>query len=249
MLVIGGKIKSKTNCRFNHKQELQMAKIVGPFHSDAAIGTVGLLTASVWRGMPVMRQKSMPKVSHILSIAENRALLGWLSREWIELSDAQRAEWKDYADNHPQPDGFGGTFLMTGQNAFIMLNHTAVRLDDDSAMQVTPPGQAPLATLMTFAAISGVTNPGDVDLTWTLPGTPAATDFVEIQTAGPFGSVAKVSVESRYAFKQSVAGNLLLDTVEDLVETKWYWFRARYVDEYGQVTAWQAAQATPKVTV
>lgn len=222
------------------------ALIVGPFHSDDAKGSVGLLTASHWRGKQTMRKRSMPKVGRIPTMTANRALLGWLAREWSILAEGSRAEWEAYADNHPAPDGWGGTFIMTGQNAFIRLNHTAVRLDDGDAKQDTPPAVAPPATVIDFTATQGATTEGDIDLAWVLDGTGDAGDFVEIRMAGPFMSQARISVQNRFAFKETVAGNLEVCIVTGLVVGKWYWFEGRYVDLYGQITEFQLGQATPK---
>ena len=137
---------------------------------------------------------------------------------------------------------------MSGINAFVSLNHVAIRLDDAAAFMTSPPTDEVPATIATLAAVTGVGSPGDVDLTITVTGTGEATDFIEFQVAGPFLSKGRVEIHSRYKFASSVAGNILIDTISDLNEGSWYWFRARYVDEFGQRTAWHVAQATPMLT-
>jgi len=179
---------------------------------------------------------------------KNRSLLGFLSREYGTLTDVQRDLWETYALNHPHPDGFGGTFIMSGQNMYIRLNHTAIRLDDKDALQTTPPTDPPPASIYIFTAATGITNPGDVDLVWDHNGTTDADDWNEIRIAGPFQSPARQEVHSRFRTISVNTGVATMLTISDLVEDTWYWFNIRYVDKFGQITAWMTAQATPMLT-
>jgi len=224
------------------------ARVLNPIMSTDAKGTVSGFTFGRGPGGPQVRRKPTPVRRLRTTQPANRSLLGWLSRQWGGLTDVQRQYWREYAVNNPQPDGFGGTFIMSGINAFVSLNHVAIRLDDAAAFQESPPTDEVPATIATFAAVTGVGNPGEVDLTITVTGTGEAADFVEFKVAGPFLSKGRVEVHSRYKFASSVAGNILVDTIADLNEGSWYWFQARYVDEFGQRTAWHVAQATPMLT-
>lgn len=225
-----------------------MARVKDPLHSTDAKGTVGGLTYAMWNGVNTVRVKSKPVRRLRTTQPRNRAILGYLSRYWGDLTDAQRALWEDYASNHPQPDGFGGVFIMSGINAYVMLNHSIIRLYGFGSEIEEPPVEDPPATISQFTASTGATNPGDIDLEWVHGGTPEITDINEIRMAGPFISPGKVNVFERKVHIANPGGTVVELTIEDLVEGAWYWFFIRYMDEYGQVTAWLTDQATPKLT-
>jgi hypothetical protein len=138
---------------------------------------------------------------------------------------------------------------MSGINAFTKLNFQAMRLFGTSAYQLVPPEDPPAASLATLTVSSGAVNPGDIDLVWTLNGSGASADKSEIQMAGPFQSQGLVEVHNQFKKVAVATGDIVAATIESLREGFWYWFRVRYVDQYGQVTAFLTGQATPKVTV
>ncbi|MBA7671628.1 hypothetical protein ES703_79788 [subsurface metagenome] len=116
-------------------------------------------------------------------------------------------------------------------------------------MGVLPPEDPPVSSILYLTAAEDGVMAGAVTLSWTELGTGLATDFWDIQIAGPFQSQGRKSVTARYAMITTVAGNILEKQLAGLDEGFWYWFRVRYVDEFGQVTAWHSGQATPKLTV
>ena len=225
-----------------------MAVVKNPFLSTDARGSLSGLTASFSRGGITVRRKSKPSKGRIPKQSTNRSILGFVSRQWGKLSDDNRADWEAYALDHPGVDRFGDPFIMSGINAFMMLNHKAIRLWNASHYRATPPADDPVSAVFVLSAEHGATNPGDIDLSWTELGTGLVTDYYEIWMAGPFQSPGKVSVGNRYSWLKNVSGNVLLSTVIALAEGFWYWFQVRYIDEFGQTTAWVTAQATPKAT-
>lgn len=226
-----------------------MPVVKGPFMSTDARGSAFGLTASFTRGGIIMKKKSRPSTKYEPFLNRVRAILGYLSRQWGELTDAQRNSWDAWAIDHPGTDKFGDPFIMSGFNAFIMLNHHAVRFGGGAGMNVLPPEDPPPTSILGLTASTGAGDAGDVDLVWTETGAGIADDFWEIQVAGPFQSKGRKSVESRFAFKATTAGNVLLLTVAGLDEGMYYWFRVRYVAADGQISAWNTAQATPKLTI
>jgi len=226
-----------------------MAKVLNPLLSTDARGSIGGITYSINRGINTCKVKPRPARRFRTTQPRNRAILSFTSTYYQELTSAQRTAWQEFAQDHPEPDGFGGTFLLTGHQAFVKLNHTAIRLADWGSIGADPPGSPIAATIDALTVSTGLTLPGDIDLVWTNQGTGSADDFVEQQIAGPFTSAAKQSVESRFKFVQTVAGNILLDTLAGLTELHWYWVRARYVSAAGQTSPWQYGHAQPKVTV
>ena len=225
-----------------------MARVLNPLMSGKAKGSIGGITFADWKGLPVVRRIPIPARRMRRTQPANRSLLGFLSREYGTLSNGDRLLWEQYALNHPQDDDFGGTFIMSGQNAYIMLNHTAIRLGLIGKLQTSPPTDPPPATITGFVVETGETSPGDIDLVWAHAGSPVVTDWNEIRQAGPFQSPARQEVHSRFRFISKPTGEVSMLTISNLVEKTWYWFLIRYVDEFGQKTAWHTGQATPMLT-
>ncbi len=226
-----------------------MAVVKNPFLSTDARGSLFGLTASMVLGGNIIKKKARPSTKYEPNQNKARAILGWLSRQWGGLADDQRDSWAAWALDHPGTDKFGDPFIMSGFNAFIMLNHTAVRIGGGAGMNDLPPEDPPASSAIAFLAVAGGVAAGDVDLTWDEMGTGLGDDRWEIWMAGPFQSQGRKSIESRFAYKCSVAGTVLLETIEGLDEGMWYWFKVRYIAADGQVTAWLVDQATPKLTI
>lgn len=225
-----------------------MALVKGPSLSIEARGTTGPIVFAVGISGPSARRRSRPVRRVRSTQPKNRTILGFCSRFWGVLSDAQREAWRDYAVDHPIKNSLGDSFVMSGINAFIMLNSRAIRIQGSGGLMGLPPSEAPAAGCLLLTASTGVGVPGDVDLIWTMNGVPAAADFNEVWIAGPFQSQGRVEVLNQFRYIDYVAGNVLLDTIGSLLEGFWYWFRVRYVDQYGQATAWVYDQATPMLT-
>jgi len=226
-----------------------MAVVKSPFMSLDARGSVSGLTASFVRGGNVMKGKANPGTKFEPGQNKARSVLGFLSRQWGELTTGERDSWDAWAIDHPGTDKFGDPFIMSGFNAYVMLNHTAIRIAEVGEGYDLPPEDPPVASISVLNAETGAGNAGEVDLTWSEVGTGEANDWWEIQVAGPFQSAGRKSVEARFKYVQKVAGNVALDTVADLDEGFWYWFRVRYVESHGQISAWHVKQATPKLTI
>lgn len=221
-----------------------MAKVLSPLMSADAKGSVGGITYTSTSVGNVAKKKAKPVKRARRSQDNNRSRLGYLSRRWGALTGAQRLEWEAYADNHPRPDGFGGTFIMSGINALVSLNMNAMRLGAPTDEQTSPPSDEVPASIATLIAAKGAIA-NQIDLFFTINGTGEAADFIEVQIAGPYGSKGRVEVFSRYRFDQTVDGDTLIASVALLEIDFWYWIRVRYVDEFGQVTAWVYAQQEP----
>lgn len=240
-----GMVGDHASITVKSRKETAMATVKDPLHSIQARGSVEGVTYSVWRGLNTARRKGRPVRRTRTTQPNNRSILGYLSRKFSDLSLEQMTAWENWATNHPEQDKYGGTFILSAIQAFIKLNHTSKRLL--ATEDLDPPTEDPVATVEILNGVAGIA-PGDVDLTWTLAGTGAAADKNEIQIAGPFMSKGRRSIESRFRYLQSVAGNILLDTVSGLTEGMWYWFRVRYVALSGMTTNWVWVQAQPAVT-
>lgn len=226
-----------------------MAVVQNPFLSTNARGSLSGLTASSTRGGISMRRKSKPS-KHRRGIApSNRSILGWVSRQWGTLSEEDRGLWEAWAIEHPGTDRFGDPFIMSGINAFMMLNHQSIRTNGVEEYSETPPAAEPLSAVLLLTAVTGAGNPGEIDLTWTELGDGEVQDDWEIWIAGPFQSKGRVSVANRFHLLSYTQGNVLLYTATGLAEGFWYWFQVAYKSLSGQRTAWVLDQATPMLTV
>jgi len=174
-------------------------------------------------------------------IDRNRARLAYLARMWAYLDNTERQAWRDWASNHPQPDGFGGTFTMSGINAFIQLNHTRMRMDLSADYNHYPPIAQPPAAIDIMTAATGEVA-SSIDLTWTFVGTNVNTDAVEVAISAPFASAGKVA-SMKYVKNRQTSGQVGLVTVDGLCPEMWYWCRVRYVCADGQTTPWIEKQA------
>lgn len=223
-----------------------MAIVKNPFLSGEARGSVGSMTATIGISGPVLKKKPIPVRRVRRTQPQNRSILGFLSREWGTLTDVQRQAWRDWAADNPVTNSFGDPFVMSGINAYTKLNAGVLRLVGDAGLTVLPPAGQPAANFSGMTAVAGVGVAGDVDLTWALYGTGLAADFCEIWVTTPYQSQGRVEV-TNFSYAAKVAGNIALLTVSGLQEGFWYWFRGRYIDQFGQMTAWLYDQATPKV--
>jgi hypothetical protein len=224
-------------------------RLKDPYQAGGTIGSIGGITFSINKGQQTARVRTKPVRRLRTTQPRNRSILGFLSRAWGDLTSAQRVDWESYAANHPRTNAFGQQFLMSGINAFTSLNHSIIRLYGWGAFIEDAPVVDPAASINNFAAATGAVNPGDIDLSWSLLGTGDASDKIEIRVAGPFISPGRQEVFEKKRYVQEEDGDAVASTLTGLIEGQWYWVFARYIDQYGQVTAWQVDQATPKVTV
>jgi len=216
-----------------------MAKVIGPLHSDHVKGSMSGMQFSEYRGMAVCKRKLRPVLRMRTVQPTNRAILSWLARSWGGELPENRALWDNWAATHPIPNGFGGTFQLDGNQAYNMLNHTAVRLGGEVAKKSAPPSANLTKVVDTLSAVPA---PTSVALSWTVFGTGLAADYCEVRIAGPFSSIGRRAIYSRLKYLADVAGNIATYTALGLQANTSYWFAVRYVGVDGQRSTWQFIQ-------
>jgi hypothetical protein len=214
-----------------------MAKVLNPLMSQEAKGSLGAMTFSMWHGMPTVRGKATPARRMRPVQTLNRARLGFLARQWGTLTEINRGLWRVWASNHPQSDGFGGTFLMTGEQAFIMMNQVAVRAFSLASGLLVPPLAGVVSGVATLTLTQGAVAAGFV-VSWTALAGNIVGDKFEIGIAGPFQSPGKIAVEGKFRLYNSTTGIVLTTPVTGQQASAWYFARVRYTDSTGQVSAW-----------
>lgn len=182
-----------------------------------------------------IRQRPKPPTQYVEAQTKNRARIGYLSRAWRDLTAAQKQLWKDYAATHPITDGFGDPLILSGSNWYTSLNTTALKNGD--AAVLSPPAVAPAATLATLVPSDGVVD-GAIVLTWTVNGTGSASDLVEIQVSSALQGNGIQNYHGTWRSETPASGDAVTATVIGLGVDFYYYLRARYVDQYGQKTAW-----------
>lgn len=220
-----------------------MAKLLNPLGSGQASGSIMGLTYAYWRGRGIVRRKSQPVRRLRTTQPWIRSLIGYLSRQYQLLLEAERLLWKAYADAHPRLDVFGNAYTMTPAQAFTAINHVGINIAG-SILQTTPPMAVVPATIATLVAEPTLVA-GELDVNWTFEGVGEADDFVEIKLSRPILSASKKMLPEDLPFNAAVAGNLLTKSITGLVSGAVYWVAARYVDEFGQTTAWHMAYGSP----
>jgi hypothetical protein len=219
-----------------------LAKILGPLHSDRVKGSVSGVTYREYRGQASGARRGRPVRRQTTVLSNIRSIFSYLSKKWGTLSAADRQMWTDYAAAHPVPNGMGGTFQLDGNQYFMKLNHTCIRIGGAGGEAALPPVSEPPAVVDSINVGTGI-GANTIDVTWTCLGTPDAGDFAEVQYAGPFNSAGRMSVGSRFKYFSDLPGTTLLETVTGLQADAWYWVRVRYITFDGQVSNWVYGQA------
>lgn len=120
-------------------------------------GSIGDNTFSINRGGAYVRRRATPVNRNTVRQQLVRTVFGTVSGKWALLTDAQRAAWALWASLNPVLNSFGMSKILSGQQAFVMLN-TRVWLSTGAVVTSTPSALAPAAlTTCTVTANTGTT--------------------------------------------------------------------------------------------
>ena len=206
------------------------------------IGSIAGVTYSTYNGRNIVRRKPQPVGRHQGIQPQIRAILGFCTRYWAQLTETQRNLWRAYAQAHPVIDKFGESALNSGFQWFVKLNiiHITAYAGTDIKV-VEPPTAEPICTLQTIVASDGPAT-GQVVITPAFVGTELAADRVQYQRAGPFTSQGKVSVDSFFTSQANAPGDDGPTTYSGLQAEAWYWWRGRYLELDNYPSNWIYAQ-------
>jgi hypothetical protein len=212
-------------------------KVLNPMMSAGASGSLAGLTVSNSMNGYAFRAKANPTTRYRTPQMGNRSILSYLSVYWSALTQAQRDQWGVWAQSHPRPNGWGGTFIMSGFNAFIHLNQCQMSEFSNAAVKPAPPSIPLTATIATLVAGVGVVS-GTISLAFTLLGTGVVTDSIQIQLSTPHMGFGCYDGLKGWHKVMSVAGNAVVATVTSLTPSEVYGVRIRYVNADGQRSNW-----------
>lgn len=105
-------------------------------------GSLGDNTFSANRGGSYVRRRAVPINRNTTRQQVVRVALGYCSTRWALLTDAQRTAWAGWASLNPVLNAFGASRILSGQQAFVMLN-ARVFLSTGSVTLTTPSALAP----------------------------------------------------------------------------------------------------------
>jgi hypothetical protein len=213
-----------------------MATVSRPFGADAAKGSVGGVTATVYRGTNVVKRRPYPRNPKSARQLVVRAFHTTCSRAWSALTDAQRLSWTNWAIAHPVPDKFGVMVIRTGFQVFCGLTD---RLLD---MGKTQQNSAPVAVGPTsLAGLTPTGGSGQVSFAWTPRGGTAET--VDIWDSGVHSAGRTPSVDNakHSSYKPGETTPGVVTGLAPGLHTFWL----RVVSETdGQASPWVSCAAT-----
>ena len=144
-----------------------MAKVILPLMSEAARGKFGGSIFNQWRSIQYAKRWASPTNPGTPAQLARRAALTTFTRSWATLTNAQRAAWSNWAENHLRTDWTGKPLRITGQNAYISCNSRLAILEV-SAISDPPAVPGPLAIDTLTIAQPGATTTA-ITAEWTQP--------------------------------------------------------------------------------
>jgi len=225
-------------------------------------GSIGGATASRNRGGQYFRQRVVPTNPNSSRQQAVRGIFAGLVAGWIsELTSAQRAAWKTYADNVPFTNALGDQVTLTGQQIYIGANtarkqagltdalvapttfdrgESVVRLEDGVGNAENTIDIVGDATVLSALLSAGASDDGDALLFIGEPQNPTINYF-----KGPYqfaGVVAVASAATSADFSSLVASTLPINT--PLAENQRRPVRVVMVYDDGRYTAGYEAICT-----
>lgn len=210
-----------------------MAKVINPLLSTEARGRFGGNVYNSWRGINYVKGHTSPSQPQTVKQLAIRSLFQAASIAWQGLSDANRATWETYADQHLLPDWTGTPKRLTGMNWYVHLWISMTRLGEtpvDTAPEVPAPDP--------LTGFNLALSTGDITMTWTAPTT--ATLHLEVWTQGPHSPGQQGSLRrARFLVYQAADGTPPITIVTGAAAGRWSAW-ARIVDEdTGLESTWQ----------
>jgi hypothetical protein len=210
-----------------------MAKILSPFMSQEARGSVGGMTASKGRSGQILRSKRSPVQPRSYIQQQKRFLLQSLNHHFLTLDPTYITQWNDFAANWTVTDSLGQSIHLTGLNWFISLNTRLVALGS------TPHDAPPLNPNCAYnPVILAHQAAGGDPITITFDTVPTAWQAIWCRWSGALpktSSFKKKSLKQRLIIRSTDTSPKTAILYADLTPTiSRYQFELFSVDEYGR---------------
>lgn len=173
---------------------------LGPFISDAAGSFAG---ATIQRGAIgyTVRKRPLPTNRRTTFTNPKRELMQFLSRNWAQMSSAERAAWQTAADALVWTNKFGTVIRGLGYWLYVRVNQ--YRQLNSAGLVTAAPATSPVGTITGLAAASNVAG-NTMTVSWTSGNVPAAETW-QVYASGAVG-LGRSNPRSSRRFITTLAG-------------------------------------------
>lgn len=213
-----------------------MAVVDAPALSLAASGNLGGICYSSWRGLNIARDVWTGTDPNTAKQQAMRAITKSIVQAWGgTLTGAQREAWCAAAQSERRLSRIKTIYTPSGYQFYVQLNVQRKRLG--GVLMTLPPAAIEPYTWTVFEASYDMAM-FQVDLKFLEElGAGAANVSAEVWRAGPYDSGGRHAIDGEYRFVkfiQPVAQSTDVPAVLD----KWYWYKARVMDDFGRAQGW-----------
>lgn len=133
-----------------------MPKVFRPLFSDQARGGFQGVVFNTWRGINTVKKNTSPSNQQTSARILARTRLIDASKEWRNLTEAQRDGWRTFANEHTELDWTGAMLKKTGFDWFVSCYVNSIRCGG-AGVTTAPSSGAPSApSNLTLTANGGV---------------------------------------------------------------------------------------------
>lgn len=213
-----------------------MAVVKGPALSLDASGNLGAICYSSWRGLNVARDVWTGADPNTAKQQAHRALHKTVVQSWGGvLTEVQREVWRTAALSERRMSKIKTVYTPTGYQFFVQLNVQRARLG--GALMTLPPAAIDAYTWTIFeTTFDNVMFQVDLKFLEEL-NAGAAEMSAEVWRAGPYDSGGRHAIDGEYRFVKFIQP-IAQDNDVPAVLNKYYWYKARVIDDYGRVQGW-----------
>jgi len=213
-----------------------MAVVKAPALSLDASGNLGAICYSSWRGLNVARGVWTGTDPNTAKQQAMRAKTKAVVKAWGgTLTEAEREAWRAAALSERRMSRVKTVYTPTGYQFYVQLNIQRKRLG--SAIMTLPP--AAIVPYTWTEVVSSYDNLlFQVDLKFLKElNAGAANVSAEVWRAGPFDSGGRHAINGEYRFLKFIKP-IVQSTDIPAVLNKYYWYKARVMDDYGRAQNW-----------
>lgn len=213
-----------------------MAVVRAPALSLDASGNLGPICYSSWRGLNIARDTWTGTDPNTVLQQNMRAMMTTVVQYWGgSLTEVQRKAWRLAAMNERRMSRVKTEYVPTGFQFFVQLNIQRRRLGRE--IMLLPPVSIVPYTWMNFRL--GYNYYDEiVNLHFENELGNDKTEFnAEVCRAGSYDSGGRHALEGEYRFVKFIQP-IDSDADNGVIVGKYYWYRARVMDDYGRSQGW-----------
>lgn len=214
-----------------------MAKITPTALVSEITGKLQGHVLQMWKGQIVIREFTQPTQPRTEKQQFIRGIINNLAGNWSDLSDAQQTLWNTYAASL--------TDVMSGFNAYIRNNTKLLYADHTSLTQITTPPDPPNPPTSP-SDFTATYDGGDdeFDLAWTAPSSAS----LWVQAFVSPRATYKDKISPMWSVIETVVSTALTINYDasDYASPRYFRFRLRVIDAYGEVSAWTDTKTASK---